>query len=162
MAARQSRNLYAVITILVALLVIVSTVAGIYYYQYGQTKAQNSTYVSELNRLDVKYLTSVFIDYGNGTKAWYNSTNVSPGTNFFVETQIITGGDINATYYPEYQSHLVTAINNVGNTNSLYWYLWTYNSTALWQQASVGPDLLPVYNGSIFAWSYCGANCTQP
>ena|SRR5579872_4947365 len=149
-------------TVLVALLVIVSTVAGLYYTEYSQAKGQNSTYVSELERLNVKYLSSVFIDYGNGSKAWHNSSNVQPGTNLYVETQIITGGRLNATYYAQYQSHSVTAIGNVGNTNSLYWLLWTYNKTASWQQAQVGPDLLTVTNGSIFAWSYCGANCTQP
>ncbi len=162
MATRTSRNLYVAVAVLVALLVIVSTIAGLYYYQYSQAQAQNSTYVSELNRLNVKYLSDVLIDYGNGTRHWFNVTNVQPGTNFYVETQVITGGQINATYYPQYQSHFVTALNNVGNTNSLYWLLWTYNKTALWQQASAGPDLLPVFNGSIFAWSYCGANCTQP
>ncbi len=151
-----------VITVLVALLVIVATVAGLYYYQYSQAEAQNSTYVSQLNRLNVKYGSNIFIDYGNGTSHWFNVTNVQPGTNLYVETEVITGGQVNATYYPEYQSHLVTAINNVGNTNSLYWLLWTYNRTALWQMAASGPDLLPVTNGSIFAWSYCGANCTQP
>jgi hypothetical protein len=161
-ATRTSRNLYVAVAVLVALLVIVSTIAGLYYYQYSQAQAQNSTYVSELNRLNVKYLSDVLIDYGNGTRHWFNVTNVQPGTNFYVETQVITGGQINATYYPQYQSHFVTALNNVGNTNSLYWLLWTYNKTALWQQASAGPDLLPVFNGSIFAWSYCGANCTQP
>ena len=162
MATHPVKSFYMAITVMVALLVIVSAVAGLYYYQYSQAQSLNSSYVSELNRLNVRYLSDVLIDYGNGTRHWYNSTNIQPGTNFYVETQIITGGQINATYYPEYQSHLVTAINNVGNTNSLYWFLWTYNSTALWQQASVGPDLLPVTNGSIFAWSYCGANCTQP
>jgi hypothetical protein len=151
-----------VITILVALLVIVSTVVGLYYYQYSQAEAQNSTYVSELNHLNVKYFSNIFIDYGNGTKHWFNVTNVQPGTNLYVETQIIAGGQVNATYYPQYHSHFVTAINNLGDTNSLYWLLWTYNKTALWQQAGSGPDLLSVSNGSIYAWSYCGANCTQP
>jgi len=162
LANRPSRNLYAAITVLVALLVIVSTIAGLYYSEFSQASAQNSTYVSELNRLDVKYISSVLIDYGNGTKVWYNSTNVQPGTNLYVETQVITGGQINATYYAQYQSHLVTAINNVEDTSSLYWLLWTYNKTALWQQAQVGPDLLPMNNESVYAWSYCGANCTQP
>jgi hypothetical protein len=134
----------------------------LYYYQYSQAEAQNSTYVSQLSRASIKYFSNIFIDYGNGSKNWYNVTNVSPGTNLYVETQVIADGKINATYYPEYQSHLVTAIGNVGNTNSLYWYLWTYNKTALWQQANSGPDLITLTNNSIFAWSYCGANCTQP
>jgi len=158
----QSRNLYSVIVVLVALIVIVSTIAGLYYYQYGQAVSENSTYVQELNKLNVKYFSDILLDYGNGTKAWNNVTNVQPGTNLYVETQIITGGNINATYYPQYQSHLVTAINNVGSTISMYWFLWTYNLTASWQQASLGPDEIPVSNNSVFAWSFCGGNCTSP
>ena len=162
MTTKESRNLYAAIVVLAALLVIVSSVAGLYYYQYSQVSSQNSTYVSELNKLDVKYFSSTLIDYGNGTREWNNVTNVLPGTNFYVETQIITSGNINATYYPQYQSHFVTAINNVGDSNTLSWLLWTYNSTASWQEAQVGPDQLQVFNGSVYAWAYCGANCTSP
>jgi hypothetical protein len=158
----QSRSFYGLIAVLVAIIVIVSSFAGLYYYQYGQVSSENSTYVSELNQLNVKYLSNLLIDYGNGTRTWYNTTNVQPGTNLYVETQIITKGEINATYYPQYQSHLVTAIFNVGNTNTIYWLLWTYNKTASWQQAPVGPDELPVTNDSIFAWSYCRGNCTSP
>jgi hypothetical protein len=155
---------YVVITVLVALLIIVASIAGLYYYQYSQAEAQNSTYVSQLNRLNVRYHSNIFIDYGNGTSHWYNVTNVPPGTNLYGETENITGGQVSATYYPEFQSHLVTGINDVNNndTKSLYWLLWTYNGTALWQMAATGPDVIPVNNGSIFAWSYCEANCTQP
>jgi hypothetical protein len=158
----QSRSFYGIFAVLVALLIITSSIAGLYYYQYTQAEALNSTYVSQLKQLNVKYNSNIFVDYGNGTSHWYNVTNVQPGSNLYVETEIIANGQVNATYYPEYESHLVTAINNVGNTNSLYWLLWTYNKTALWQMASTGPDLLPVTNNSIFAWSYCGANCSQP
>ena len=158
----QTRSFYGILAVLVALLIIVTSIAGLYYYQYSQAEAQNSTYVSQLKQLNVKYDSNIFVDYGNGTSHWYNVTNVQPGSNLYVETEIIANGQVNATYYPEYESHLVTAINNVGNTNSLYWLLWTYNKTASWQMASTGPDLLPVTNNSIFAWSYCGANCSQP
>jgi hypothetical protein len=158
----QPRTLYGLIAVLVAIIVIVSSLAGLYYYQYGQVVSENSTYVQELNQLNVKYLSNVLIDYGNGTRRWYNTTNVQPGTNLYVETQIIAGGNVNATYYPQYQSHFVTAIFNVGNTKTMYWLLWTYNKTESWQQASVGPDQLQVTNDSIFAWGFCGGNCTSP
>ena len=158
----QSRSFYGLIAVLVAIIVIVSSIAGLYYYQYSQVASENSTYVSELNQLNVKYLSNLLIDFGNGTRTWYNTTNVQPGTNLYVETQIIAKGEVNATYYPQYQSHFVTAIFNVGNTNTMYWLLWTYNKTASWQQAPVGPDELQVTNDSVFAWSLCSGNCTSP
>jgi hypothetical protein len=158
----QSRSFYGLIAVLLAIIVIVSSIAGLYYYQYSQVASENSTYVSELNQLNVKYLSNVLIDFGNGTRNWHNVTNVQPGTDLYVETQIITKGDVNATYYSQYQSHFVTAILNVGNTKTMYWLLWTYNKTASWQQASVGPDELQVTNDSVFAWSFCSGNCTSP
>jgi hypothetical protein len=158
----KSRTLYGVIVVLVALLVIVSSIAGLYFVQYNQEVSANSTYIQQLKGANVKYLSYILFDYGNGTRSWYNNTRLQPETNLYVATQIITNGNVNATYYPQYSSHFVTAIFNLGNTKSLYWLLWTYNRTASWQEAQLGPDALQAYNGSVYAWIYCGSNCTAP
>jgi hypothetical protein len=162
MSANRSRTLYGVIVVLVALLVIASSIAGLYYVQYTQELAANSTYVQQLKAANVTYNANLLLDYGNGTRTWFNNTKVLPGTNVYIETQIVTGGRINATWYPQYSSHFVTAIFNVGSTSSLYWLLYTYNKTAAWQQAPVGPDGLQAYNNSVYVWIYCGSNCTAP
>lgn len=158
----QTKTLYGIIAILVAVVVIVSSFAALYYYQYSQAEASNKTYLDELKQLDVKYVSNILIDYGNGTMTWYNTTKVQPGWNLFVTTEVIINGNLNATYYPQYASHFVTSIYNLANTNSEYWSIWTYNSTASWQMAQVGPDQLPMYNMSVYAWEYCGSNCTAP
>ncbi len=145
-----------------ALLVIVSAIAGFYYVQYTQELAANSTYVQQLKAANASYNANMLLDYGNGTKTWYNNTKVLPGTNVYIETQIVTGGRLNATWDPQYSEHLVTAIFNLGDTSSLYWLLYGYNITASWQQTSVGADDLQATNNSIYAWIYCGANCTAP
>ena len=161
-APSKQRTLYGVIVVLVALLVIVSSLAGLYYVQYNQELASNSTYVQQLKAANVYYLGNLLFDYGNGTKTWFNNTKLSPGTNVYVETQIVTGGRVNATYYPSFSSHLVTSIFNLGNTNSLYWLLYSYNKSASWQMTAVGPDELQAFNNSVYGWIYCGANCTAP
>lgn len=158
----QTKTLYGIVALLLAFALIVSGVAVFYYYQYNQAESENRTYVNQLKQLNVKYLSDILIDYGNGTKTWYNNTQVDPDWNLYVVTQIITSGHVNATYYPQYDSHFVTAIYNVANTKSDYWLLWTYNSTASWQMAQVGADQLMMYNDSVYAWTYCGANCARP
>ena len=102
------------------------------------------------------YSADILIDYGNGTRVWHNGTAAQPGWNMYTETVVLTGGDIQAQWYPQYQEHLVSAIGGIPDTQTKSWFLWTYNATASWQSAQVGADLLPVYNGSVFAWTFCG------
>ena len=121
----------------------------------------------ELSSLWLQYLTlkpastsllqdDVLFDFGNGTRVWHNDTAVQPGWNFYIETVLLTKGDIVAQWYPQYGEHLVTGIQGVGNTQSKFWFLWTYNATS-WQKAPAGADLLIVSNGSMYAWTFCGA-----
>ena len=143
-------------------LVIVSGFAAVYYYsRYNQAESQNETYLQQLKALDVSYDSHILIDFGNGTNVWYNDTHFQPGLNLYVATQVITGGQVNATYYPSYSEHFVTAIYNVANSGNNYWGIWTYNSTASWQMANVGADDLQIYNGSVYAWFY-GPNTSPP
>ncbi len=107
--------------------------------------------------------TDILIDFGNGTSRWYNGTQVQPDWNLYIATVVLSKGDVQAQWYPAGYfgpgtpgEHFVTGIDGVSNSQTSYWWLWTYNSTASWQLAPVGPDLLPVYNGSVFAWTYCG------
>ena len=102
------------------------------------------------------YSVNVLFDFGNGTRQWYNGTQVQPGWNMYVTTVLISKGNLQAQWYPQYQEHLVSGIDGVSDTNSMYWFLWSYNSTASWQVAQVGADDLTAYNGSVFAWTYCG------
>lgn len=102
------------------------------------------------------YAADILVDFGNGSRIWYNDTLVQPGWNMYTETVVLTHGDLQAVWYPQYGEHFVSAIDGVSNSQTLYWFLWTYNATASWQPASVGADELPVYNGSTFAWTYCG------
>ena len=154
------RTLLGIAVILLAVVLLVSGLAAYYYSQYNKAESQNRTYVLQLQALDVKYVSHILLDFGNGTRTWYNDTT-QPGLNLYVATQVITGGHVNATYYPEYSSHLVTAIYNVANAGNDYWGVWTYNSTSSWQMAQVGADQLQVYNGSVYAWTY-GSNLTPP
>ncbi len=105
----------------------------------------------------ITYSVNLRLDFGNGTKRWYNGTAIQPGWNAYIVTLLAMNGKVQATWYPSYGEHFVTAIGGVQNNPraSQGWLLWTWNSTARWKQTSVGPDLLPMYNGSVFAWTFC-------
>jgi hypothetical protein len=119
-------------------------------------EAKNNVSLHE-KTVPISLLTSnILIDFGNGTSDWFNNTSVEPQWNLYVASLVITHGNLNATYYPAYSEHFVTGIDGVQNSNTKFWFLWTYNSTSSWQVAQVGPDLLPTYNGSVYAWTYCG------
>ena len=212
----RSKTLYGVTLVLIALL-IVSVIAGIYYYyEYGQVTQSRNQYVNELasatgqygnlasyynsslaldnetlsllagtvaaintslpiykqasaelsnlwsQYVSLKppmgslYSADILVDFGNETRHWYNNTQIQPGWNMYVTTVVLSGGNLQAQWYPQYQEHFITGMDGISNSGNTYWFLWTYNSTAGWQVAQVGVDDLPVYNASIFAWTYCG------
>lgn len=107
------------------------------------------------------YSADILVNFGNGTRRWYNETQIQPGWNLYTATVVLTNGNMQATWYPGFGEHLVNAIDGVSSTKTNYWIVWTYNSTESWQKASVGADLIPVYNGSVLAWTFCGQTC-QP
>lgn len=98
---------------------------------------------------------NVLISFGNGSRVWYNNTSAQPGWNFYVETLVLENGNVVARWYPQFGSHLVSAIGGVSDTQTKFWFVWTFDKTTSWQQAPVGADQLMVFNGSIFAWTFC-------
>ena len=158
----QLKTLYGVIAVLIAIVIIVSSIGGLYFVKYTQVSSDNSIYLKQLEQLNVKYETNVLIDYGNGTHTWYNDTMIQPGSNLYAATVSVTDGNVNATCC-EFGAHFVTGIGGVQNTNSEFWFLWAYdqsNATSPWQMAQVGADQITVLNGSVFAWTFCGMTST--
>jgi hypothetical protein len=130
---------------------------------YAQASSQLSGLWSSYLKLKPQsvhvYTADVLFNFGNGTRRWYNNSQIQPGWNLYTATVVLTGGNMQATWYPQFGEHLVNGIGGVSSTKTSFWLVWTYNSTALWQQASVGADEIPVYNGSVLAWTLCGQTC---
>jgi hypothetical protein len=152
----QTRTLYGIIALLVAIVLVLSTVAVYYSYEYNQELSVNQTYAAQLKELNVKYISDILIDYGNGTFSWYNNTKVQPGWNLYTGTLVATNGNVNSTCC-EFGSHLVFGLNGVQSTSTIYWWIWTYNSTSSWEVAPTGADELLMYNGSVYGWTFCGS-----
>lgn len=143
-------------SLLVGTLAVVNTSLPIYQQASGELSHLWSQYLSLKPASSSLYTADILINFGNGTQHWYNNTQVQPGWNMYIATVVLSHGDLQAQWYPQYQEHFISGIDGVSNSKSMYWFLWTYNSTASWQVAQVGADDLPVYNGSVFAWTYCG------
>jgi hypothetical protein len=139
---------------------VVNTSLPIYQQASSQLSQLWSRYLSLKPASSSLYAADILIDFGNGTRLWYNDTRVQPGWNMYVETVVLSHGDLQAQWYPDYQEHLVTGIDGVSDSQTMDWFLWTYNETASWQTSQVGADLLPVYNGSVLAWTYCGESAS--
>lgn len=205
----------SIVTVAVALIVVVGTVAGYFYYNYSNEVTLQSNLERELTALNANYTAlasgynnllskynetlsllsqsialintsspvyvqaskelaslwqtylalkpasvtvlknNVLIDFGNGTRAWHNNTAVQPGWNLYIETLVLADGNVVAKWYPQYQAHFVTGIGGVSNSRSAFWFIWTYNKTASWQEAQAGADQLVAYDGSVYAWTFC-------
>ncbi len=101
------------------------------------------------------YQNSVLIAFGNGTRVWYNNTQLQPGWNLYIETVVLMKGNVNAQWFPQYGSHLVEGIGGASSTSTKYWFVWAYDKSRAWQLAQIGADQLTTYNGSTFAWTLC-------
>ena len=147
----------ATLSLLVGTIAVVNTTLPIYQQASAQLSQLWSEYLSLKPATSSLYSADILMDFGNGTARWYNGTQVQPGWNMYTETVVLTKGNLQAQWYPAPLSeHLITAIDGVSDTQTNDWFLWTHNATASWTFAQVGADDLPVYNGSVFAWTYCG------
>lgn len=209
---------YGMVVTFVALLLISSTTALIYYGQYQQEAGQNQRYVVELDaalasyrslsgsfdsslgdynrtlsllatavanlntstpayrnasmalsslwasyqslasisgKKAIVYGVGMLVDFGNGTKRWYNDTSVQPGWNGFVVTLVLLNGKVEASWYPQYDEHFVTGVDGVSQTGSKSWFVWEYGE-GKWSAPPTGADQISINNGTIIAWTLCG------
>ncbi len=143
-------------SLLVRAIAVVNTSQPIYRQASSELSQLWSSYLKLKPASGSLYTANILFDFGNGTRRWYNSTEIQPGWNLYIATVVLTNGNLQAQWYPQYQEHFVSAIGGVSNSKTTFWFLWTYNKTASWQTAQVGADGLTVYNGSVFAWTFCG------
>jgi len=209
---------YGVIITFVALLLVTSTFAGIYYYDYQQSTSQNRDYAAQLGvalasygslsssynsslkdynatlsllatavanlntstdayrnasvalttlwedyqtlssasgRRALAYSVQMMVDFGNGTRRWYNGTAVQPGWDGYVVSLVLLNGNMQGVWYPQYGEHLVTGVDGVQQTQSTSWFVWEY-AGGQWSASPTGSDQIQVNNGTIIAWTLCG------
>jgi hypothetical protein len=155
----STKVLYTIIVVLLAAMLISSTFAAFYLFQYNRAENNADVYLSELRSSSAStQRTSIMLDFGNGTLLWYNDTLVESGTNAYVATVMVA--HVSATWYPQYGEHFVTSIDNVTNSPQESWALWTHNGSLTWQVAQNGADLYQAIDGTVFAWTFCPLNAS--
>ena len=218
---------YGTVILLVALLIISSTVAAVYYGEYQSAASQNQQYVGELNaaltsyrslsaqynaslsdynttlsllaialanlntstpayenaslelsslwssyqqlasfsgRKALAYDVNLLVNFGNGSRRWYNDSAAQPGWNGYVTTLVLLKGNVQAVWYPSGSfgpgspgEHYVSGLDGVSQTSSMYWGVWQFED-GKWSYLQTGADLLGVRNGTTLAWALCSVD----
>jgi hypothetical protein len=128
----------------------------LYYSQQVSTLQSDNDYVR--SRLSsVSDTVNVAVDFGNGTRTWYNDTYVPVGSSVFNATYISTGGRVTTQVYSlgNVSEVFVTGILGLSGSASSYW-LWYYfdNATHQWAEADVGADSFLAVQGGTYLWNY--------
>ncbi len=103
----------------------------------------------------LSYGVHMLVDFGNGTRRWYNDTSIQPGWNGYVTTLVLMNGNVQAAWYPQFGEHLVTGIGGASQGGSTSWFFWVEGG-GNWSLSQTGADQLQVYNGTAMAWTLCG------
>jgi hypothetical protein len=109
--------------------------------------------------LVASYSVDMLVDYGNGSLVWYNATAIQPGWNLYTATLVGLHDRVQATWYSYLSGgeDFIDALNGVTSSATTSWFLWVRSGNS-WQIAPTGANLIPAYNGTIFAWTLCGYN----
>lgn len=94
------------------------------------------------------------VDYGNGTRTWFN-VSASPGESLFDITQQVA--QIEYEYYPTMSpGHvLMKTINGVAPSEGKYWFWYYWDSnTNQWVFGQVGCDAWILRDGGTYRWIY--------
>jgi len=98
---------------------------------------------------------NLMVDYGNGTRVWYNDTTAPPGLNAYAMSVLLLGGRLGAVWYPQFGEHFIEGVNGVNGTSSKSWFVWG-SGPGGWVVSGTGADGITVVNGTTYALWYCG------
>ncbi|MCS7096370.1 MAG: DUF4430 domain-containing protein [Nitrososphaerota archaeon] len=142
------RNKWTIATIAVLCWAIAaSLVSGYYYYQY-------SNLITRLEKSGEGGLTAVGInlgiDYGNGTRIWYNGTK---GVTLY-DAMVKAGWSIESESYGVMGLY-IKSINGVkeSSSNMRYWGWWSWTDFG-WYHGQAACDKYVVSPGEVILWYY--------
>ncbi len=144
--------------VLTGMLVVMGMTSLLFYSQLSASEEKYKNIIESLDNLS--YNIDLLMNYGNGTKIWHNNTRVPLGFNLFNATVLITEGRMEATYYPQFQSHFINSINGVGkgedpDKRTWAWISWHFiEETGRWEAYDVSADMAFLKDGDKIAWYY--------
>ena len=126
-------------------------VAGYYFVQFDIYHREYNNLADQFNSISLKV--NILLDYGNGTRVWYNNTVLPLGSTAFNATCSIAdvdkedwGGDLGI---------LVTSINGVANDGPYGWCYWYRDSGNLeWTSLQYSCAKHILHEGDMIAITY--------
>jgi len=129
---------------------IVSSYFGLYYSaEYTKYQQLYQDTLKELAKHTI--FVNMLIDYGNGTRLWYNNTRIPVGATLFNATKMIAEIE-----YEKYEWGIfITAINTVRGDQSHFWlwHIWD-SAKKQWEPGPVGADAFILRDGDTVSWAY--------
>ncbi len=121
----------------------------------GQDNSRKNNNSTSTPTVDVNAL----IDFGNGTKLWFNHTVAPLGYDYYNVTYKVANGNVVAVWSDSLKSYFVYKIMGVGcdagDFSCGYWSLWVWNDAKLcWDYSSLGVSWLKVSDFKMIAWYF--------
>jgi len=146
------KKLFTYVILAVLVWAILGTfVAGYYFVQFDIYHREYNNLADQFNSISLKV--NILLDYGNGTRVWYNNTVLPLGSTAFNATCSIA--DVDKKDYGEPLGILVTSINGVANNNPYGWFYcyWdSKNSEWIFPTHSCAKHIL--HEGDTIAFTY--------
>lgn len=148
------------ITLALSFLLLVSVVVNLYLAsQLVMTRNEVERLSKTLSENTVT--SSLVINFGNGTRIWYNGTIIPLGSSLLNLTIKATSGKV--TYLTGSYGVFVAGIYDVGTKFSKldhYWLWYAWNSTSKeWEMGSVSADSYKIIsNNEVLGWVYANTS----
>jgi hypothetical protein len=146
------KNKWAIVALVLACWALGASLAtGYYWLQYNSLSQQVS---------GLRITVNIGVDYGNGTRTYYNDTQAFTGESVLTVTKQVANVETATSSLGTY----VSGINGLKAQGNYGWTYWPWNSTGrTWDFAPVGADAyLIVANESTFMWYYQNAFNSPP
>ena len=127
-----------------------------YFYEQSASIQSDNDYL-RVRLSTVSYKVNVGVDFGNGSRVWFNGTYVPVGSSVFNATFISTGGRMTSQVYRfgNVSSVFVMGILGVSGSSTAFW-LWYHfdNSSRGWVEAPVGANSYLATEGGTYLWNF--------
>jgi len=129
---------------------VASTSLGSYYYtEYAKSQRLSQDLKQKLGEVSISV--NMAIDYGNGTRLWFNETALPIGATVFNATVKVANPEPD----PKYGESFIIAINGVrqNENENKYWLWWIWDETqAKWAPGPVADNEYALSNGQNVIW----------
>ena len=94
----------------------------------------------------------VIIEIDSTNVHWFLDVELEEGSNAYELLDVATNGYIEAQWFKEYSSHLVSSILGASSNEKEYWIVFYWEDN-VWMPLSVGADSFTVRDKMIMAWA---------